>query len=45
MEAMVHEITGIKVSTLHDDISTATGKQVVLFSPAESPIQRDAKRK
>ena len=45
MEAMVQEITGIKVLTLHHDISTATGEEVVLFTLAESPILRDAKKK
>ncbi len=30
---------------LHHDISTATGEEVVLFTLAESPFFRDAKRK
>ena len=45
MEAMVQEITGIKVLTLHHDISTATGEEVVLFTLTESPLLRDAKKK
>ena len=45
MEAMVQEITNAKVLTLHHDISTATGEEVVLFILAESPILRDAKKK
>ena len=45
MEAMVHEITGAKVLTLHHDISTATGEEVVLFTLAESPGFREAKMK
>ena len=45
MEAMVKEITGIKVLTLHHDISTRTGEEVVLFTLAESPILREAKKK
>jgi uncharacterized protein YbcI len=44
MEAMVEDITGTKVLTLHHDISTVTGEEVVLFTLAESPIVRDAKR-
>ena len=44
MEAMVQEITGVKVLTLHHDISTLTGEEVVLFTLAESPILRDAKK-
>jgi uncharacterized protein YbcI len=45
METMVQEITGVKVLTLHHDISTATGEEVVLFTLAESPILRDSKKK
>ena len=45
MEVMVQEITGVKVLTLHHDISTTTGEEVVLFTLAESPILRDAKKK
>jgi uncharacterized protein YbcI len=45
MEALVHEITGVKVLTLHYDISTVTGEEVVLFTLSESPIFRDAKKK
>jgi uncharacterized protein YbcI len=45
MEAMVQEITGVKVLTLHHDISTTTGEEVVLFTLAESPLLRDAKKK
>ena len=45
MEAMVQEINGVKVLTLHHDISTTTGEEVVLFTLAESPILRDAKKK
>ncbi len=42
---MVEEITGVKVLSLHHDISTATGEEIVLFTLAESPILRDAKKK
>ena len=45
MEAMVQEITGVKVLTLHHDISTATGEEVVLFTLAESPDFREPKMK
>ena len=45
MEAMVQEITGVKVLTLHHDISTTTGEEVVLFTLAESPVIRDIKKK
>ncbi|HBO46294.1 MAG TPA: hypothetical protein DD670_20685 [Planctomycetaceae bacterium] len=45
LEAMVLEITGIEVVSLHHDISTSTGEEVVLFTLAESPIVRDVKKK
>ena len=45
LEAMVQEVTGVKVLSLHHDISTATGEEIVLFTLAESPILRDAKTK
>lgn len=41
LEAMVFEVTGVEVVTLHHDISTATGEEVVLFRLAESPLLRD----
>ena len=45
MEAMVEEITGIKVLSLHHDISTVTGEEVVLFTLAKSPLFRETKKK
>ena len=44
MEAMVREVTEVKVVSLHHDISTLTGEEVVLFTLAEPPLYRDAKR-
>jgi uncharacterized protein YbcI len=45
LEAMVQEITGVKVLSLHHDISTVTGEEVVLFTLAESPAFREGKKK
>ena len=45
MEAMVEKITGVKVVTMHRDISTVTGEEVVLFTLARSPDFREAKTK
>ena len=42
---MVREITGVKVVSLHHDISTTTGEEVVLFTLAESPLFREVKKK
>ena len=45
MEAMVQEITGVKVLSLHHDISTVTGEEVVLFTLVKSPLFRETKKK
>jgi uncharacterized protein YbcI len=45
MEAMVTEITGVKVVSLHHDISTSTAEEVVIFTLAESPIFRESRKK
>jgi uncharacterized protein YbcI len=41
MEAMIAGITGVKVVSLHHDISTHTGEEVVLFTLDISPVCRD----
>ena len=45
MEAMIEEVTGSTVRTLHHDISTVTGEEVVLFTLNKAPAFREAKRK
>src|SRR5688572_17007650 len=45
LEKLLEEVTGVKVLSLHHDISTATGEEVVLFTLAESPEFRETKRK
>ena len=45
MEALIQEITDVKVVSLHHDISTATGEEIVLFTLAESPLFRETKKK
>ena len=45
MEAMVEKITGVKVVSLHHDISTMTAEEVVLFTLAETPDFRDTRKK
>src|SRR5450432_2559417 len=44
MEAMMQEITGVKVVSLHHDISTVTGEEMVLFTLAESPLYRETRK-
>jgi uncharacterized protein YbcI len=43
MEVMVQEATGVKVVSLHHDISTTTGEEIVLFTLTESPLFRSKK--
>ncbi len=44
LEAMVHDVTGVKVVSLHHDISTCTGEEIVVFTLAESPLFRDSRK-
>jgi len=43
LEAMVRNVTGADVLSLHHDISTVTGEEVVLFTLAEPPLFREKK--
>ena len=45
MEGMVEEITGVKVLSLHHDISTITGEEVIIFTLADPPSVRDAAKR
>ena len=45
MEAMVLEITGVSVVSMHHDISTMTGEEVVLFALSEPPLFRETKKR
>jgi uncharacterized protein YbcI len=40
MEAMVEKITEVKVLSLHHDISTTTGEELVVFTLASEPLYR-----
>jgi uncharacterized protein YbcI len=44
LEEMIQGITGVKVVSLHHDISTATGEEVVVFTLAAPPVFREATR-
>jgi uncharacterized protein YbcI len=44
MEAMVEKVTEVKVLSLHHDISTMTGEELVAFTLAEAPLFRTAGR-
>jgi uncharacterized protein YbcI len=45
MEALVEKTTGIKVVSLHHDISTITGEEVLLFTLAQPVVCRETKKK
>jgi uncharacterized protein YbcI len=45
MEAIVLEATGVQILSLHHDISTVTGEEVMLFTLAESPECRQPKKR
>lgn len=45
MESMIQDITGIKVVSLHHDISTVTGEEVLLFTLATAPAVREVRQK
>jgi uncharacterized protein YbcI len=45
METMVDQVTGAKVVSMHHDISTLTGEEVIVFTLAESPHFRETKRR
>lgn len=45
MEKMIHDVTGVKVKSLHHDISTATGEEIVLFTLHSAPVYRESSRR
>ena len=45
LEAMVEEITGVKLLSLHHDISTLTGEKIIVFTLVEAPKVRDAAKR
>jgi uncharacterized protein YbcI len=45
LDALVADITGVKPRSLHHDISTLTGEEIVVFTLDEAPCYREAKKK
>jgi uncharacterized protein YbcI len=45
LETMAEQATGVKMVSLHHDISTVTGEEVILFTLAEGPSFREARKK
>jgi uncharacterized protein YbcI len=44
LEMMIQKIIDIKVLSLHHDISTVTGEEIMVFTLAETPLAREKKR-
>jgi uncharacterized protein YbcI len=44
MEEMIQGITGVKVVSLHHDISTRTGEEIVVFTLTNPPNARGTKK-
>ena len=44
MEAMIQNVTGVKVVSLHHDISTTIGEEIVIFTLADPPAFREGRR-
>ena len=44
LQALVEDITGVKVVSLHHDISTVTGEAFMIFTLAEPPLCRQTKK-
>jgi len=44
LEKLVQGVTGVKVVSLHHDISTVTGEEIVLFTLDAAPASRELKR-
>jgi uncharacterized protein YbcI len=45
IEAMIQEVAGVKVVSLHHDISTVTGEEVILFTLAQPPSVRESRKR
>ena len=45
LESLVRDITGVNPRSLHHDISTRTGEEVVIFTLAETPQFREPKKR
>jgi uncharacterized protein YbcI len=45
LESLVEDVTGTKVLSLHHDISTVTGEEIVMFTLVKSPQFRESKKK
>ena len=45
LDALIENITGVQPRSLHHDISTCTGEEIVIFTLDGAPSYRDGKKK
>ena len=45
LETMIEEIIGVRVLSLHHDISTVTGEEILIFTLTTSPVFRETRKK
>ena len=45
LQALVQDITGVPVVSLHHDISTLTGEEIVVFTLKKAPACREVRRR
>jgi uncharacterized protein YbcI len=45
LDAMIEDITGVKPRSLHHDISTTSGEEIVVFTLASLPAYRELNRR
>ncbi len=45
LNSLIQNVTGTSILSLHHDISTVTGEEVVLFALREPPLFRESRRK
>jgi uncharacterized protein YbcI len=45
LDALVHAVTSVRPLSLHHDISTLTGEEILLFTLSEPPLFREIKRR
>lgn len=44
LESLVQAVTGINVLSVHHDISTVSGEEIIVFTLVELPIVREVKK-
>jgi len=44
LQTLVQDVTGVEAVSLHHDISTTTGEEVILFTLAKAPVFREVRK-